>query len=228
MEKIPIKHSRKLHVKMEKGRKRKTSSSRWIQRHINDQYVESSKKLGYRSRASFKLIEINNQFNLLKKNDQVLDLGAAPGSWSQVALEIVKTKNSPDIVALDLIALEPMAGIYCIKGDIHSEEIISKIAKHHPNQYDVILSDMAPNTSGHSSTDHLKIIELAETVLEIAKELLKKKGKMAVKIFQGSEENLFIDEVKNYFTKVSRFKPKSSRKESSEIYVIAEGFSYEE
>jgi len=213
---------------MEKGRKRKTSSSRWIQRHINDQYVESSKKLGYRSRASFKLIEINNQFNLLKKNDQVLDLGAAPGSWSQVALEIVKTKNSPDIVALDLIALEPMAGIYCIKGDIHSEEIISKIAKHHPNQYDVILSDMAPNTSGHSSTDHLKIIELAETVLEIAKELLKKKGKMAVKIFQGSEENLFIDEVKNYFTKVSRFKPKSSRKESSEIYVIAEGFSYEE
>jgi 23S rRNA (uridine2552-2'-O)-methyltransferase len=213
---------------MEKGRKRKTSSARWLQRHINDQYVESSKKLGYRSRASFKLIEINNQYELLKKNDQVLDLGAAPGSWSQVALEIVKTKKSPDVVAVDLITIEPIIGVYGVKGDIHDEEIIANIAKHHQNKYDVILSDMAPNTSGHPATDHLRIIELAETVLELTKELLKKNGKMAVKIFQGSEENLFIDEVKNYFSKVSRFKPKSSRKESSEIYIIAEGFSYEE
>lgn len=220
VEKKPIKLSGKIHVKMNSGKKRKNSSARWLQRHLNDQYVLSSKKHGYRSRAAFKLEEINKEFCLINKSSKILDLGAAPGSWSQIAGQI--TTNQ--IISVDLINIEPLNNVSFIQGDIYDQITIDSIYKLSESKFDVIMSDMAPNTIGHPSTDHLKIIALAERVIEIADDMLRIGGSLIIKIFQGSEEKMLINQLAESFEKVKRFKPKSSRSESSEMFIIAQKF----
>jgi 23S rRNA (uridine2552-2'-O)-methyltransferase len=213
--------SRNLFTKVKTAKKRKPSSTRWLERHFNDPYVKQSKADGYRSRAAYKLVEIDDKFKLLKKSALVVDLGAAPGSWSQVALE----RGARKVIALDLLEIEPMAKIDFILGDFTSEEVMNQLEKLiGTKKISLILSDMAPNTSGHKKADHLKIIVLCEQVFEFAKTHLEEGGAMVVKLFQGGAEEELLSELKRYFTTIKHFKPDSSRKDSSEVYLVANGF----
>ena len=225
MEKKVFVSSRKLHVNLSKEKKRKNSSAIWLQRQLNDQFVEASKKQGYRSRAAFKLIEINDQFQILEKNQLILELGAAPGSWTQVCSDLTYNNaksNKHNITAIDLINIDPVPGSNFIQGDIYKEETLAAITD---ISFDLILSDMAPNTSGHGATDHLRMMALADRVFELCFDKLNTNGSLVIKIFQGSEDVLYINNLRNHFSFVKRFKPDSSRKESKEIYIIAKGFS---
>jgi len=213
--------SRNLFTAVKTAKKRKPSSTRWLQRHFNDPYVKQSKVDGYRSRAAYKLVEIDDKFKLLKKSGVVLDLGAAPGSWSQVALE----RGAKKVIALDLLEIEPMAKVDFIVGDFTSGEVLGQLEGLLGGQkISLILSDMAPNTSGHRKADHLKIIVLCEQVFEFAKTNLQEGGSMIIKLFQGGAEEELLAEVKRSFVSVKHFKPDSSRKDSSEMYLIAMEF----
>lgn len=213
--------SRNLFTAVKTAKKRKPSSTRWLQRHFNDPYVKQSKVDGYRSRAAYKLVEIDDKFKLLKKSGVVLDLGAAPGSWSQVALE----RGAKKVIALDLLEIEPMAKVDFIVGDFTSGEVLGQLEGLLGGQkISLILSDMAPNTSGHRKADHLKIIVLCEQVFEFAKTNLQEGGSMIIKLFQGGAEEELLAEVKRSFVSVKHVKPDSSRKDSSEMYLIAMEF----
>ena len=210
-------------VKTAKGRK--YSSTKWIQRQINDPYVIKARSQGYRSRAAYKLIEINKKFSILKPDIMVVDLGAAPGGWSQIAAKITKSESlrSKSIVtAIDLLPIEGIEGVKIIQDDFQEEHAQEQIIKNLcGNKPDVIISDMAANTTGHAKTDHLRMIYLCEITLEFTLKNLKKGGHFVTKIFRGGGEKEFLEKVKNNFSKVKHFKPKSSRKESSEFYLIA-------
>jgi len=214
-------HSRNLITKVKTAKNKTTSSALWLKRQLNDQYVIQAKKEGFRSRAAYKLIEIDNKFHLLSKTKFVLDLGAAPGSWSQVLAQ----KKSAKVIGIDILPIEPMSGAHFIQGDFSDESTLQEIRKlTNGAKIDLLLSDMAPNVSGHKSVDHLRIVVLFELVFEFAKKHLAKDGAMVVKIFQGGTENALLQQIKQHFSKVKHFKPLSSRKESSEIYLIATGF----
>ncbi|MDR3224237.1 MAG: RlmE family RNA methyltransferase [Holosporales bacterium] len=198
-----------------KGLKR--SSKEWIKRQINDQYVLKAKQEGYRSRASFKLLEIQNKFKIMNKDSVVVDLGAAPGGWSQVAAKICKK-----VIAVDLLDMDHLDNVEFIIGDFLEEKTIQKIVELlDGKKVDVILSDMSPNCCGIRKVDHLRISNLAEMVFDFAKVVLKEKRSIVIKTFQGIESSAFIAELKKQFKTVSYFKPKSSRKESTEIYIVA-------
>jgi 23S rRNA (uridine2552-2'-O)-methyltransferase len=202
------------------NKKLKQSSRTWLQRQLNDPYVERAKKEGYRSRAAFKILEIQEKFKIIKKNDIVIDLGAAPGGWSQIASKMCKK-----VVAIDLIDMDSFPNVDFIKGDFLDETSIEKIKAILPTgKADVILSDMAPNTCGIKKVDHLRIMNLVEAVIEFAKETLNIGGNMVAKVFQGGTESELLKELKKHFEKIVHFKPQSSRKDSSEIYLIALGF----
>ena len=221
-----IKFIRKLHSKIHNQCKRKKSSNRWISRHVNDLYVELATQQGYRSRASYKLIEIDQRFQLFGKGDIILDLGASPGSWSQVAQELTATKGvSNKIVAVDLLDMIPLNHVNFINADIYADNIIEEI-KLFQQHFQIVLSDIAPNTTGHKNIDHLRIIDIAEQVLEITKKVILPNGHLVIKIFQGAHENDFITGLRKYFKRVVRFKPQASRKESSEIYLIAQNYKH--
>jgi 23S rRNA (uridine2552-2'-O)-methyltransferase len=203
--------------KQVRNRKLKQSSKNWIRRQINDPYVIKAKNEGYRSRAAFKLIEIQNKFNIIKRDSIVVDLGASPGSWSQVAIEICG-----NVMAIDLLDMRPISGVSFIKVDFLEEGSFQKMAEMLRNRRaDVILSDMAPNTCGITKIDHIKIVNLVEKVYEFCEVFLNVGGNLVTKVFHGGTESTLLNELKKQFTKVKHFKPRSSRKESSEIYLVA-------
>jgi 23S rRNA (uridine2552-2'-O)-methyltransferase len=213
---MPSNISRKK-VKVKTARGRKISSTRWLQRHLNDPYVAKAHVDQYRSRAAYKLLEIDAKYKLLKKDSVVIDLGASPGSWSQILIE-----KASKVIAVDLLDIDPINKVDIIKGDFTSVEVVEKMKELlGSKKVDLILSDMSPNISGNKNVDHLRIMHLVEMVLEFAKEHINQNGHIVIKIFQGPDLEKFIKDVQQIFnTKIQYFKPESSRKESSEIYLI--------
>jgi 23S rRNA (uridine2552-2'-O)-methyltransferase len=183
-----------------------------------DYYVRKSKILGYRSRAAFKLIEINKKFNIIKPNDTVIDLGSYPGSWCQVLAKIILLKNK--IVGVDLKKIEPIKNIVTIEGDFLSRDTEDRIIEIVRNPVDNIISDMSPKFCGQKDIDHSNIMLLVEKTFRFASRMLKKDGNFCVKIISGGTEKRFSNYIKSFFKKVSYFKPKSSTKSSPEIYLI--------
>lgn len=207
----------KSRVKTAKGRK--TSSTRWLKRQLNDQYVEEAKKQGYRSRAAFKLKEIDDKLDLLKPGMKIVDLGSAPGSWCQIAVE-----KGCEIVALDLLEQDDLPGVDFIQMDFMDDAAPEKLKEMLGGPADAVLSDMAPNTTGHKQTDHLRIMAAVEAACEFACEVLKPDGVFVAKVFQGGAQNTLLSEIRKTFKSVKHIKPKASRKESSEQYLVATGF----
>lgn len=201
-------------------KKHTLSSQLWLKRQEKDHYVLKAKSAGYISRAAFKLVEIQQKFNILKKNTKILDLGSAPGSWTQVASEFVVTGSSTSILSIDLLPTQEIKGSTSVIADILSDNINDIILSHFSDKIDVVMSDMAGNTTGDRNTDHLRIMNLCEGAEKIADNFLKDGGCMILKIFKGKFENEFISRLKKKFHKVQYFKPNSSRKESCEIYVV--------
>jgi 23S rRNA (uridine2552-2'-O)-methyltransferase len=217
---------RQLSVRVKTARGRKTSSTRWLQRQLNDPYVSKAKELGYRSRTAFKLLEMNEKNQFLKRGTRVIDLGAAPGGWTQVAVEIVKPDQTNGyVLGLDLQDMDPIPGATLLKLDFlqdDAEEIV--LAAMNGQQADVVLSDMAAFATGHAATDHLKIMGLAETAFSFAEKVLAPGGTYLAKVLQGGTENSLLTQLKQSFKTVKHLKPPASRKDSSEMYVIALDF----
>lgn len=202
------------------ARGRKTSSTLWLKRQLNDPYVDKAQKLGYRSRAAFKLIEIDEKLGLLKPGMRVVDLGAAPGGWCQVAYQ----KGCKPIVAIDLLAVDDLPGVDFIRMDFMDDAAPQKLKDMLGGPADIVLSDMAPNTIGHKQTDHLRIMAVVEAAYYFALEVLVPGGAFVAKVFQGGAQNELIAEMNRRFDKVRHIKPPASRKDSSEQYLVATGF----
>jgi 23S rRNA (uridine2552-2'-O)-methyltransferase len=215
---------RKLAVKVHTAKGRKTASTRWLQRHLNDPYVEEAKRQGYRSRAAFKLIEMDDRHHVLKPGMKVVDLGAAPGGWSQVAADRVGALGGGKVVAADLVEIEPIARVEVHTLDVSETEALDRFKAALGGRADVVLSDMAPATTGHRATDHLRVVALAESALDVAEDLLAPGGTFLAKVFQGGASGDLLARLKRGFAKVQHVKPKASRPESPEIYVLATGF----
>jgi len=218
--------SRSLHVKVKTARGRKLSSTRWLQRQLNDPYVIEAKKLGYRSRAAFKIIELNEKFGFLKKGKRVLDLGAAPGGWTQVVVEKVGStdEDQTQVIGLDIAEMEPLPGARIMLLDFMDSEAPELIKEALGGPVDVVLSDMASPATGHPPTDHLRIMGLVEAALEFAYEVLAKDGVFIAKVFKGGTENSLLADMKRRFKVVRHAKPPASRPDSAESYVVATGF----
>ncbi|WP_425363827.1 RlmE family RNA methyltransferase [Candidatus Tisiphia endosymbiont of Hybos culiciformis] len=212
-------------VAVKTAKRRKTSSKEWLARQLNDPYVAKAKLDGYRSRSAYKLLEIHEKFNLLKPGMKLVDLGAAPGGWSQVAAKIIKSdesgSNNSMIVAVDLLEIEPIIGVDCLQKDFYAEGTEEMIIKMLDGSADIVMSDMAANTTGHATTDHIRTLDLCEHAIDFALKVLKPGGHFIAKIFRGGTENSVLNRIKLNFHKVKHFKPSSSRKESVEIYLIA-------
>lgn len=212
--------TRSLVVKVKHGSKRTPAQNAWLSRQLNDPYVAAAQAQGYRSRAAFKLIELDDKFSLIKPGCKVVDLGAAPGGWSQVAVK----RGAGRIVGVDLLPIDPVAGAELLLGDFNDPEMPARLAALLGGPADVVLSDMAPNTTGHTATDHLRIIGLAELALDFAIKILAPGGSFVAKVFQGGSEKNMLVPMKLCFTTVRHAKPPASRKGSSELYVVATGF----
>lgn len=210
-------------TRVKTARGRKGSSTNWLKRQLNDPYVAKSKIDGYRSRSAYKLVEINDKFKLLKKGMNVVDLGAAPGGWSQIVAGIVGAdKGEGKVIAIDLLEIEPLSGVASFRADFYEDSTKDLIINELGGELaDIVVSDMAANTTGHSSTDHLRIIDLCENALHFGLKVLKPGGHFVAKIFRGGAETDLLNVVKQNFKTVKHFKPNSSRKESSEFYLIA-------
>ena len=212
-----------LSVRVKTAKGRKTSSTRWLKRQLNDPYVRKAKADGYRSRAAYKLLEINTKHKLFKPGMNIVDLGAAPGSWSQVALQELKGKGK--VVGIDLLAVEPMEGLTFLQGDFLDEATYRELETLMNNQkVDMVMSDMASNASGHPQTDHIRIMALCEAALEFAVDWLNPDGIFLAKVLQGGTEGELLKHMKQYFQKTYHIKPEASRSDSSEMYVLATGF----
>ena len=218
--------SRGVHTRVKTAKGRKKSSVRWLQRQLNDPYVKQAKLEGYRSRASFKLIEMNEKIDVLKPGKHVVDLGAAPGGWMQIAADLTEAETSGSIiVGMDLIDITPPPNTRFMQGDFSDEDAPEKLrALIGVEAVDVVLSDMAPNTTGHAATDHLRIMNLCEMAFDFALEILKPNGVFIAKTLQGGTENQLLARMKQHFTTVKHLKPKASRQDSAEMYVVASGF----
>lgn len=206
--------------KIRTAKGRKTSSTLWIERQLNDPYVMKAQKEGYRSRAAYKLLEMNEKHQFLKPHMAVVDLGAAPGGWCQVALQ----KKCAKIVAIDLLDMDELPGVDFFQQDFMADEAPSLLRAKLDGAADVVLSDMAHNTTGHKYTDHLKIMALVEAAYEFATEILKPGGTFLAKTFQGGADSELLARMKIEFTQVKHLKPPASRADSSERYVLATGF----
>jgi 23S rRNA (uridine2552-2'-O)-methyltransferase len=211
-------------VKTAKGRT--LASTRWLQRQLNDPYVEEAKRQGYRSRAAFKLIEIDDKHHLMKPGSVVIDLGAAPGGWSQVAADRVKAVDgNGKVVAADLTDIEPVPGVTFLQVDITDAEGPGMLRDALSSaRADLVLSDMAASSTGHRQTDYLRVIALAEAALDIAEDMLKPGGVFLAKVLQGGAGQDLVTRLKQGFAKVQHIKPKASRQDSAEVYVLATGF----
>jgi len=213
---------RKLTVTVRSARRRDPASTRWLQRHLNDPYVQAAKARGYRSRAAFKLIELDDRFRLIRKGARVLDLGAAPGGWTQVAVE--RAGAGGTVVGVDILPAAPVPGATLLQGDLTDAEVAQRAIAALGGRADLVLSDMAPNTVGHAATDHLRIVTLAEAAMELALAVLAPGGAFVCKVFQGGSERGMLATLKRHFASVRHAKPPASRKESAETYVVATGF----
>jgi len=201
---------------------RTASSTRWLERQLNDPYVAEAKAKGYRSRAAFKLLELNDKFHFLKRGAHVLDLGAAPGGWSQVAAALVGREGR--VVAVDILDMEPIAGVTAFKADLLDAQTPDKLKDALGGQADIVLSDMAAPTTGHHATDHLRTLALLEAALDVAEDVLKPGGAFVGKVFQGGATKELLDRAKHHFQTVKHVKPPASRTESVELYLVAMGY----
>jgi len=203
-------------------RGRNASSTRWLDRQLNDPYVAAAKSKGYRSRAAFKLKELDQRFHLLRRNARVLDLGAAPGGWSQVAAEKVTAEGK--IVAVDILPMEPIPGVEIFELDMLADEAPDIIKTALGGLADLVLTDMASPTTGHRATDHIRTLALFEAALDLAIEVLHPGGAFVGKVFQGGATNELLVLAKKHFADVKHVKPPASRAESVELYLVAMGF----
>jgi len=217
---------RGLTTRVRTAKRRKTSSTRWLQRQLNDPYVAEARKQGYRSRAAFKLIELDDGFQLLKPGATVVDLGATPGGWTQVATARVRAgePRGGAVIAVDMVEMDPVPGAEMIVIDFRDDDAPALIEDKLRGPVDLVLSDMAPSSSGHTGTDHLRIMALAELALEFAAEVLRPGGAFVCKVLQGGTEPGLLKRMKQMFATVKHAKPPSSRAESAELYVVAKGF----
>ncbi len=213
-------------VRLKTARQRTTSQQRWLERQLNDPYVAAARREGFRSRAAFKLIEIDDRHRVLKPGARVVDLGAAPGGWTQIAVERVKSiEGRGQVVAIDYLEMGAIPGATVLHLDFLDESAPARLkALLRDGGADVVLSDMAAPTTGHTGTDHLRIVGLAEAAGEFAREVLAKGGTFLCKMFQGGTERELLASLKRDFTLVRHVKPPASRKESTELYVLATGY----
>lgn len=212
--------TRMMHRKVKTARGRKIGSKLWLERQLNDPYVKEAKIQGYRSRAAFKLLELDKKYALIKRGDLVVDLGAAPGGWVQIALQL----GAREVIGIDLLPVDMVAGAQILEMDFMDEkapDAIKSLLGEAPN---VVLSDLAANTTGHRRTDHLKTVALVEAAAEFAMDSLKPGGHFVTKVFQGGAEGTLLRRLKDSFEYVRHAKPEASRKGSPEIYLVAKGF----
>jgi 23S rRNA (uridine2552-2'-O)-methyltransferase len=213
---------RDLKEKLRTARGRPLASQLWLTRQINDPYVHEARRQGYRSRAAFKLAQLDQRFRLLRPGLRVLDLGAAPGGWTQVAIE--KAGAKAKIVAVDILPMAPIAGAEVLELDFLAADAEAKVLAALGGPVDIVLSDMAPPATGHKHTDHLRIMALCEVAADFATRVLAPGGSFVCKVWQGGTESALLGGLKRRFAQVRHAKPEASRKESAETYLIATGF----
>jgi 23S rRNA (uridine2552-2'-O)-methyltransferase len=212
-------------VRVKTRAKRSISSARWLERQLNDPYVAAAKSEGYHSRAAYKLLEINAELDIFKPGMKVVDLGAAPGGWTQVVCDIVKPgENGGKVVAIDYLEMKPVSEAEFFQMDFTDDEAPEVLKNAIGGKAHVVMSDMAPPTMGHKQTDHIRIMALAELAYDFAKDILLPEGVFLAKVFQGGAERDFLNQLKKDFQKVKHIKPPASRSDSSEMYVVALGF----
>ncbi len=217
---------RALRETVKTARGRKASSQRWLERQLNDPYVARSKQEGYRSRAAYKLLELDERFDLLRKGRRVVDLGAAPGGWSQVAAARVGSSDEePLILAVDYLGMDALPGVAILEKDFLDADAPEAILRAlGGRKADLVLSDMAAPTTGHKATDHLRIVALCEAAADFATTVLAPGGAFLAKVFRGGTENVLLARLKRDFAKVQHVKPPASRSDSPELYLLATGF----
>ncbi|WP_419797298.1 MAG: RlmE family RNA methyltransferase [Terasakiella sp.] len=213
-------------VRVKTARGRKLSSTRWLQRQLNDPYVQEAHRKGYRSRAAFKLIELDDRFEFLKPGQKVVDLGCAPGGWTQVAAERIDAEKNPDghVIGIDLQEVEEIPGATLLVGDFMDNDAPDRLKEVIGGPVDVVLSDMAASASGHPQTDHIRITALVEAAAYFAEEVLKPNGWFVAKVLAGGADADLLKQLKLQFQTVRHAKPPASRKDSSETYLVASGF----
>jgi len=211
-----------IRVKLKKTKSRKASSNKWLERQLNDPYVHAAKAKGYRSRAAFKLIELDDQFHFLKSGARVLDLGAAPGGWSQIARQRVGPQGK--VIAADILDMDPLDGVVLLRADLLDEATPPILKTALGGSADVVLTDMAAPTTGHRETDHIRTSALLEAALDTAEDTLKPGGVFVGKVFQGGATGELLQRLKRSFKSVKHVKPAASRAESVELYLVALGF----
>ena len=205
------------------NKSRTVSSQRWMKEHFDDEYVKKAQKLGLRSRAVFKIEEINNKDKLIKPGSNVVDLGAAPGGWSEYAVKVVGDKGQ--VIACDILPMESLAGVSFLQGDFREEEVLTTLLdKISGRNVDVVMSDMAQNFSGNEATDQPRNMYLVELALDMCHQVLKKNGSFVVKVFQGEGFEQYMKDLRSAFTTVKTRKPESSRARSREVYIVATGY----
>lgn len=216
---------RSLKTRVKTARKRTLSSTLWLERQLNDPYVARAKREGYRSRAAYKLLEMDERFHLFKPGGRIIDLGAAPGGWSQVAADRVKAKDGRGkVVGVDLLDMEELPGVTFAVKDFNDDDAPEMIKTMLGGEANGVMSDMAANTTGHKQTDHLRIVALAELAAEFAMDVLAPGGFFVAKVLQGGTEGQLLTRLKRDFTTVRHVKPAASRADSAELYVLATGF----
>ena len=217
---------RPLAVRVKRARRRKPSSTEWLARQLNDPYVAEAHRIGYRSRAAFKLIQLDERFHLLAPGRRVVDLGCAPGGWTQVAVERVGKRNAMGgaVVGIDLNPADPIPGATVLRGNFTDPATEAQIRAALGGQADLVLSDMAAPATGHAATDHLRVVALAEDAFAFAETILKPGGAFVAKVFQGGATGDFLAGLKQAFAEIRHAKPPASRAESAETYVVARGF----
>lgn len=223
--KTPNPRGRQKKVNVKTRDKRTVSSARWLERQLNDPYVAQAKAMGFHSRAAFKIQQMHEDLKLFKPGQRVIDLGAAPGGWTQVACEIVKPRSTGGkVVAIDYLDMKPVAEAIFFKMDFMDNDAPQKLKDAVGGKANVVLSDMAPPTMGHRETDHIRIMALAEAAYEFAREILIPGGTFLCKVFQGGSSKDLLNSLKKDFVKVKHVKPHASRSDSAEMYVVAMGF----
>jgi 23S rRNA (uridine2552-2'-O)-methyltransferase len=216
---------RALKVRVKMTRKRTVASARWLERQLNDPYVAQARREGYRSRAAYKLIEIDDKYKMLKRGERIVDLGAAPGGWSQVAAARVGSyEGRGRVIAIDLLQLDPIEGVEFRQMDFHDRKAPDQLREWLGGLADGVLSDMAANATGHRKTDQLRIIGLVELAADFASEVLAPGGFFLAKVLQGGAEGELLARLKRDFATVRHLKPKASRADSAELYLLATGF----
>ncbi len=210
--------------RLKTAKKRTTSQQIWLERQINDPYVARAKREGYRSRAAYKLMEIDAKHKVLKPGDRVVDLGAAPGGWSQIAAEKIGAPARGKLVGIDILDMDNVPGMEFAKIDFLDDDAPEKLKAMLGGPADVVLSDMAANTTGHKQTDHLRTMNLVEAAAEFAREVLAPGGRFLAKVLAGGTETALLAQLKKDFAEVKHVKPPASRSGSSELYVLATGF----